>query len=168
MNINESFCRVPVNTIREAVNNYHEVSKLMDNVNFIIRGLVVEAHSTKKVLGIFNKRYRFFASHANASKYLPKEYYGQHWECVSGYSVDENKMHQLSDMCNLSDEIYLSKVDSVIVNAYRDYCVETVLFNVLDKLGDSYNKLTCLDERGVAYRVSAAIRTLIKLKEKLK
>lgn len=154
---NDSFCLVPKQHILDAVNNYRTVKQFMEDVDKWIAKLVTEAYSEKRVFGLFNKSYRFFSGHDNCEKYLPKEYYGNSWQYVSKYEVGSWTFNKLEAMCQVSDEIYLSKVDSVIVNTYRGYTVEVVSRSLYNKLRESQNRLFDLGERDVAIKM---LRTL--------
>lgn len=150
---NDSFCLVPKQYILDAVENYRTVKQFMEEVDKEIAKLVKEAYSEKRVFGLFNKSYRFFSEHGNCDKYLPDESYGNSWQYISKYEVIPWTFNKLEAMCQVSDEIYLSKVDSVIVNAYRGYTVDVVSQNVYNKLRESQNRLFDLGERDVAIKV---------------
>lgn len=154
---NDSFCLVPKQHILDAVNNYRIVKRFMEEVGKEITKLVMEACSEKRVFGLFNKSYRFFSEHDNCLKYLPDEYYGNSWQYISKYEVGSWTFNKLEAMCQVSDEIYLSKIDSVIVNVYRGYTVEVVSQSVYNKLRESQNRLFDLGERDVAIKM---LRTL--------
>ena len=160
-----SFCLVPKDRILTACKNYREVDQLMDQVSDVLRELVMSAYSKKKVFDVFNKTYRFFSGHTNASKYLPEEYYGQHWECVSGYCVYPKVIEKLEAMCELSDEIYLDKIDSVVVDAYENYTTTEVKGRVVNKLRKSYESLVESGEDSVAIQVLKACNKVSKIGE---
>lgn len=150
---NDSFCLVSKQHILDAVNNYRTIKQFMEEVDKEITKLVTEVYSEKRVFGLFNKSYRFFSKWDNCLKYLPEEYYGNSWQYVSKYEVIPWTLIKLEAMCQMSDEIYLNKRDSVIVNTYRGYTVEVVSQSVYDKLRESQNRLFDLGERDVAFKV---------------
>lgn len=158
-----SFCLVSNIKVITAYNNYIEVGKLIEKTDQVVRNLVMAAYSERLVLGLFKRRERFFAVHGNASSYLPEEYYGDCWRYISGYEVSENTFIKLKAMCDVSDAVFLDKLDSLIVSTYYDYNTDVVIKDIKNKLHDSYVKLYNIGENDVAVSVLKALSEINKI-----